>query len=185
MCMHSKLLQLCPTLCNPVDYIVARLLCPWGSSSKNTGVGCHAPLQGISLTQESNLCLLHWESGCLPHRKPLCITGTSLKPKQFCCLTNPAYLSVYSWPHYGFWNEVSRQSSLLCYWKPVSELDSGDGSVLAILWWQLLHFIDLLLTRTQIRKRKCCMMAKRNIDFLYRSSYKFCLWMHAWSSRGR
>ena len=89
-----------------------RLLCPWDSSSKNTGVGCHAPLQGIFLTQGSNSCLLHWESGCLPHRKPLCTTGTSLKHKQFCCLTNPAYLSGHSWPHYGFWNEVSRQSSL-------------------------------------------------------------------------
>ena len=36
----------------------ARLLCPWGSSGKNTGVGCHAPLQGIFLTQGLNPCLL-------------------------------------------------------------------------------------------------------------------------------
>ena len=28
----------------------ARLLCPWGSPGKNTGVGCHALLQGIFLT---------------------------------------------------------------------------------------------------------------------------------------
>ena len=26
---------------------LARLLCPWGSPGKNTGVGCHALLQGI------------------------------------------------------------------------------------------------------------------------------------------
>ena len=31
----------------------------WGSPGKNTGVGCHAFLQGIFLTQGSNLCLLH------------------------------------------------------------------------------------------------------------------------------
>ena len=40
----------------------ARLLCPWGSPGKNTGVGCHALLQGIFLTQRSNprpLCPLH------------------------------------------------------------------------------------------------------------------------------
>ena len=37
----------------------ARLLCPWNSPSKNTGVGCHSFLQGIFLTQESNLGLLH------------------------------------------------------------------------------------------------------------------------------
>ena len=35
----------------------ARLLCPWDSPDKNTGVGCHALLQGIFLTQGSNPCL--------------------------------------------------------------------------------------------------------------------------------
>ena len=45
--------------------------------SKNTGVGCHFLLQGIFLTQESNLpllCLLHWQADSLPltpPRKPL------------------------------------------------------------------------------------------------------------------
>ena len=37
----------------------ARLLCPWDSPGKNTGVGSHYFLQGIFLTQESNPCLLH------------------------------------------------------------------------------------------------------------------------------
>ena len=37
----------------------ARLLCSQDSSGKNTGVGCHALLQGIFLTQESNQGLLH------------------------------------------------------------------------------------------------------------------------------
>ena len=36
----------------------ASLLCPWGSAGKNTGVGCHALLQQVFLTQESNLRLL-------------------------------------------------------------------------------------------------------------------------------
>ena len=31
----------------------SRLLCPWDSVDKNTGVGCHALLQGIFPTQES------------------------------------------------------------------------------------------------------------------------------------
>ena len=31
---------------------------PWDSPSKNTGVGCHALLQGIFPTQGSNPCLL-------------------------------------------------------------------------------------------------------------------------------
>ena len=29
----------------------ARVLCPWDSLGKNTGVGCHAPLQGILPTE--------------------------------------------------------------------------------------------------------------------------------------
>ena len=38
----------------------ARLLCPWSSLSKNTGVGCHSLLQGIFPTQGLNLGLLHY-----------------------------------------------------------------------------------------------------------------------------
>ena len=38
-----------------------RLLCPWDSPGQNTGVGCHALLQGIFLTQGSKLRL-----SCLP-----------------------------------------------------------------------------------------------------------------------
>ena len=36
-----------------------RLLCPWNSPGKNTGVGCYALLQETFLTQGSNLELLH------------------------------------------------------------------------------------------------------------------------------
>ena len=35
------------------------LLCRWDSSGKNTKVSCHFLLQGIFLTQESNLGLQH------------------------------------------------------------------------------------------------------------------------------
>ena len=44
----------------------ARLLCPWDSPGKNSGVNCHALLQRIFPTQGSNLpllCLLHWLVG--------------------------------------------------------------------------------------------------------------------------
>ena len=36
-----------------------RLFYPWDFPGKNTGVGSHFLLQGIFLTQGSNLCLLH------------------------------------------------------------------------------------------------------------------------------
>ena len=45
-----------------------RLLCAWDSPGESTQVGCHAILQGIFLTQGSNLhllCFLHWQVGSL------------------------------------------------------------------------------------------------------------------------
>ena len=47
-----------------------RLFCPWDSPGKNTGVGCHALLQGILPTQGSNWGLLHCRQilYCLSHQ---------------------------------------------------------------------------------------------------------------------
>ena len=45
------------------------LLSPWDYLGKNTGVGCHALLQGIFPTQGFSPCLLrllHWQAGSLP-----------------------------------------------------------------------------------------------------------------------
>ena len=49
----------------------ARLLCPWDSPGKNTGVDCHFLLQEIFLTQGSNLGLLHCRQilYCLSYRE--------------------------------------------------------------------------------------------------------------------
>ena len=59
-CVHAKVLQLCQTL-RHCGLVPARLLCPWGSPGKNTGVGCHALLQvhkdGSSATGESDQTL--------------------------------------------------------------------------------------------------------------------------------
>ena len=38
----------------PYELQLTRLLSPWDSPGKNTGVGCHALLQGIFQTQGSN-----------------------------------------------------------------------------------------------------------------------------------
>ena len=58
---HTPVLvaQSCPTLCDPHGLYPARLLWPWNSPGKNNGVGSHSLLQGIFLTQGSNLGLLH------------------------------------------------------------------------------------------------------------------------------
>ena len=60
LCMPScfSCVQLFATLWT----VPSRLLCLWDSPDKNTGVGCHALLQGIFPTQELNLRLLHLSS---------------------------------------------------------------------------------------------------------------------------
>ena len=53
----------------PMDCEVTRLLCPWDSQGKNTGVVCHVFSQGIFLMEGLDPCFLHllrWEAGSLP-----------------------------------------------------------------------------------------------------------------------
>ena len=74
LCLVS---QLCPTLCDSMDCSPPGSSVYGDSPGKNTGVGCHALLQGIFPTQGSNLCLLnllHWQADSLPlapHGKPI------------------------------------------------------------------------------------------------------------------
>ena len=51
--------QSCPTLFNPVNYSLPGSSVHGDSLGKNTGVGCHALLQGIFPTQGSNPGLVH------------------------------------------------------------------------------------------------------------------------------
>ena len=58
----------CSVLSNSLQYYglqPGRLLCLWDSPGKNTRVGGHFLLQGISQTQISNLGLLHWQADSL------------------------------------------------------------------------------------------------------------------------
>ena len=55
VCMSAKSLQLCLTLCDPMDCSLARLLCPWDFPGKNTIV--YLPLK---LTWEWNIQGLIW-----------------------------------------------------------------------------------------------------------------------------
>ena len=61
VCVLSRV-QLCHLMnCSPPGSF-----CLWNSPGKNTGGGCHALLQGIFPTQESNPHLLLWHVGSLP-----------------------------------------------------------------------------------------------------------------------
>ena len=87
-----------------------RLLCPWDSPGKNTGVGCHAFLWGIFLTQELNLHLLlplHWQVVSLP----LALLG---KPHLIFSI-----LHIYYWP---FWRRQWHPTPVL---SPGKSMDGG------------------------------------------------------------
>ena len=68
-----------------------RLLCLWDFPGKNTGVGCHFLRHGISQTQGSNPCLLHWQADSLPlsHLGSLCNLHI---PGYFCHLGADMYV---------------------------------------------------------------------------------------------
>ena len=67
----------------------ARLLCPWDSPGKNTGVGYHALLQGIFPTQGSNPLLL----GLLPGSSPQAPAG---KPRIASIVTSKTHEPLHS-----------------------------------------------------------------------------------------
>ena len=71
--MHTKLLKLCLTVCDPMDCSPPGSICPWDSPGKSTGLGSHVLLQEIFPTQGLNLCLLpllHWRVDSLPLAPP-------------------------------------------------------------------------------------------------------------------
>ena len=76
VCVSVLSFQSCLTLCDPVNGSPPRSPGP-GFCRQNIGVGFHALLQGILLTQEWKpllLCLLRWQSNSLP----LCFLGSPL-----------------------------------------------------------------------------------------------------------
>ena len=71
--MHIKSLQLCPTLCDPMDHSIPGSSVHGDSLGKNTGVGCHTlcqvilPDPGIELTSLTSPAL---QMGSLPSELP-------------------------------------------------------------------------------------------------------------------
>ena len=91
--MHAQLLQSCLTLSDPKDYSPQGSSRPWDPLGKNTGVGCHALLQGIFPTKGLNSHLLHCRQilYCWATREALIIylgegNGNLL---QYSCLEDP------------------------------------------------------------------------------------------------
>ena len=80
--------------------VARRLLCPWDSPGKNTGVGCHAVLLGIFPTQRLNSRIAGGFSTTGPPGKPY-------TPPSWASLTSPG-------PHPSRSSESTEPSSL-CY----------------------------------------------------------------------
>ena len=93
MCVCTHMFSVMSDSLWPHGLCPIRVLCLWDLPGKNAGVGCHFLLQGIFLTQGSNLYLrnlLHWQADILP----LSHLGSQLAD-------SPS--SVFSW-----WQECTR-----------------------------------------------------------------------------
>ena len=80
-----------------MDCSPPRLLCPWNSPGKNTGVGCHSLLQGIFPSQGLNPGLLkpgRFFTICAIREDQVCFTHS---PSQ---LRNPCYSNLSSYTLY-------------------------------------------------------------------------------------
>ena len=140
LCCFSHV-RLCATLWS----LAHRLLCPWDSPGKNTGVGCHALLQGIFPTQGSNPGLTHcrWILYLLSHQgSPVAAAAAAAaaaKSLQSCLtLCDPVDCSPQAPLSMGF-SRQEHWSGLPC--PPLGDLhDPGiedQGSNLCLLHWQV------------------------------------------------
>ena len=88
-CLCAKLLQSCPTLC-ALWTVALQIFLSMEFYQQESGVSCHALLQGIFPTQRLNpnfLCLLHWHVSFLPLAPP----EKPPKPLTSCC---PFYINL-------------------------------------------------------------------------------------------
>ena len=102
------MLQLWPTFCDPMDYSPPSSSVYADSPGKNIGVGFHALLQGIFLTQGLNprlLCLLHWQADSLPLAPPGKPMKVKVKVKSLSCVrlfATPWAVAYQAPPSMGF-----------------------------------------------------------------------------------
>ena len=101
----------------------ARLLYPWTSPGKNTGVSCHALLQGIFPTQGLNPCLLHCRKTLFTFEPP----AKAIASLFVCVLSHFSH----AWLLATLWS-VAHQAPLTMrfssqeYWSGLPCLSPGD-----------------------------------------------------------
>ena len=95
-----KFTQLCPTLCEPME--PTRLLCPWNSPGKNTGVDCYSLIQGIFLNPGIKPGSPILQADSLPSELPDSVrppNKTQTHTSHLVCF----YFSQHSWSPGCFW----------------------------------------------------------------------------------
>ena len=97
-----------------------RLLSPWDSPGKKTGVGCHALLQGIFQTQASNPGLLHWQEMVLYHLNHQGIPSMRWCRSKYSSECKISHICVKGFPD----SSVGKESAWNP-WDPSSILGSG------------------------------------------------------------
>ena len=133
----AKSLQSCPILCDPMDSSVL-----WDSPGKNIGVGCHALLRGIFLTQGSNprlLRLLHWQVGSLP-LAPLLLTNWNLKRCVCVCQRTHPRARFGSWWALGDFDfkgncQGATPNAALCTWSAPGRWGGGGAGSIHEYGW--------------------------------------------------
>ena len=164
----AKLLQLCPTLWNPVDGSPLGSPCPWDSPGKNTGVGCHFLLQCMKLKSESEAT-----QSCLTPIDPMdrSLPGSSVHgifqarvlewgaiafsalPPRFCLLQ---ILYFQQWP--ASWaSDVCISTFQLD--RPLGHLPGPSHSKYSEWSWIFLLYID---TKLNLRDRILCKVEKNS-----------------------
>ena len=121
--------QSCPILCNSMDYSPPGSFAHGDSPGKNTGVGCHALLQGIFPTQGSNPGLLHCRRQILYHlshqRSPRILEWVAYPffkgPTQ---TRNQTRVSCTADRFFSRW--ATREAHLSAYWKAYLGRESSD-----------------------------------------------------------
>ena len=105
LCVRAKLLQLCPTLCNCVDYstpgysvhrILQARIMEWDAMSSSRGSS--RPRDQTHISCVYCMCLLHWQVDSLPLAPPdPAITLLDLNPRdENFCLHKNMYTIVHS-----------------------------------------------------------------------------------------
>ena len=100
---YSEVAQLLLTLCDSMDCSPPGFSNPWNFLGKSTGVGCHFLLQGIFLTQGSNLGL------CIVGRRfTVWATRESQKSESHSVVSDSL------WPHglYSPWNTPGQNTGV-------------------------------------------------------------------------